>query len=94
SAYQKAPTCCKKNLSIPKRNHRSRTMHIDIRYHFIEEQVENEVVKLYFVSTEYQFVDIFTKALCRERIEFLIDKLGMRSFTLETLKELKDEAEE
>ncbi|GJU04762.1 retrovirus-related pol polyprotein from transposon TNT 1-94 [Tanacetum coccineum] len=37
---------------------------------------------------------IFTKALCRERIEFLIDKLGMRSFTPETLKELEDEAEE
>ncbi|GJU66484.1 retrovirus-related pol polyprotein from transposon TNT 1-94 [Tanacetum coccineum] len=50
-------------------------------YHFIKEQVENEVVKLYFVRTKYQLADIFTKALCRERIEFLIDKLGMRSFT-------------
>ncbi|GKC17301.1 hypothetical protein Tco_1014083 [Tanacetum coccineum] len=38
--------------------------------------------------------DIFTKALCRERIEFLIDKLRMRSFTPETLKELADESEE
>ncbi|GJZ75275.1 retrovirus-related pol polyprotein from transposon TNT 1-94 [Tanacetum coccineum] len=38
--------------------------------------------------------NIFTKALCRERIEFLIDKLGMRSFTPETLKELANEAEE
>ncbi|GJY09630.1 retrovirus-related pol polyprotein from transposon TNT 1-94 [Tanacetum coccineum] len=38
--------------------------------------------------------DIFTKALCRERIEFLIDKLGMRSFTPENPKELKEEAEE
>ncbi|GJV90685.1 retrovirus-related pol polyprotein from transposon TNT 1-94 [Tanacetum coccineum] len=42
----------------------------------------------------YQLADIFTMALCRERIEFLIDKLGMTSFTLETLKELADEAEE
>ncbi|GKA18955.1 hypothetical protein Tco_0698870 [Tanacetum coccineum] len=38
-----------------------------------------------------QLVDIFTKALCRERIEFLIDKLGRRSFTPETLKEMADE---
>ncbi|GJX07420.1 hypothetical protein Tco_0195352 [Tanacetum coccineum] len=38
--------------------------------------------------------DIFTKALCRERIKFLIDKLEMRSFTPETLKVLADEAEE
>ncbi|GKB15218.1 retrovirus-related pol polyprotein from transposon TNT 1-94 [Tanacetum coccineum] len=44
--------------------------------------------------TEYQLADIFTKALCRERIVFLIDKLGMRSFTPDTLKELADEAEE
>ncbi|GJT65890.1 hypothetical protein Tco_1017370, partial [Tanacetum coccineum] len=63
----------------------SRSKHIDIRYHFIKEQVENGVVELYFVSTKYQLADIFTKALCRETIEFLIDKLGMRSFTLETL---------
>ncbi|GJZ88763.1 hypothetical protein Tco_0660545 [Tanacetum coccineum] len=38
-------------------------LHIDIRYHFIKEQVENEVVELYFVRTEYQLADIFTKAL-------------------------------
>ncbi|GKC45471.1 hypothetical protein Tco_1063193 [Tanacetum coccineum] len=68
--------------------------HINIRYHFIKKQVENGVIKLYFVRTEYQLANIFTKALCRERIEFLIDKLRMRSFTLETLKELADEAEE
>ncbi|GJT95057.1 retrovirus-related pol polyprotein from transposon TNT 1-94 [Tanacetum coccineum] len=44
--------------------------------------------ELYFVNTEYQLADIFTKALARERIEFLINKLGMRSFTPETLKQL------
>ncbi|GJU32933.1 putative ribonuclease H-like domain-containing protein [Tanacetum coccineum] len=72
----------------------SRSKHIDIRSYFIKEQVENGVVELYFVNTEYQLADIFTKALCRERIEFLINKLGMRSFTPETLKQLADEAEE
>ncbi|GKD80582.1 hypothetical protein Tco_1347421, partial [Tanacetum coccineum] len=50
-------------------------------FHFIKEQVENGVVELYFVNTEYQLMDIITKALGRERIEFLINKLGMRSFT-------------
>ncbi|GKF52882.1 hypothetical protein Tco_0159792, partial [Tanacetum coccineum] len=72
----------------------SRSKHIDIRFHFIKEQVENGVVELYFVNTEYQLADIFTIALCRERIEFLINNLGMRSFTPETLKQLADEAEE
>ncbi|GJX98795.1 hypothetical protein Tco_0355814 [Tanacetum coccineum] len=32
------------------------------------EQAENGVVELYFFRTEYQLADIFTKALCRERI--------------------------
>ncbi|GJW87993.1 hypothetical protein Tco_0163333 [Tanacetum coccineum] len=72
----------------------SRSKHIDIRFHFIKEQVENGVVELYFVNTEYKLADIFTKALGRERIEFIINKLGMRSFTPETLKQLEDEAEE
>ncbi|GKA56226.1 putative ribonuclease H-like domain-containing protein [Tanacetum coccineum] len=72
----------------------SRSKHIDIRFHFIKEQIKNGVVERYFVNTEYQLADIFTKALGRERIEFLINKLGMRSFTLETLKQLADEAKE
>ncbi|GJS22967.1 retrovirus-related pol polyprotein from transposon TNT 1-94 [Tanacetum coccineum] len=63
-------------------------------FHFIKKQVENGVVELYYVNTEYQVVDIFTKALGRERIEFLTNKLGMQSFTPETLKQLLDEAEE
>ncbi|GKA12911.1 hypothetical protein Tco_0692457 [Tanacetum coccineum] len=72
----------------------SRSKHIDIRFHFIKEQVEKGVVELYFVNTEYQLADIFTKAMCRERIEFLINKLEMQSFTPETLRHLADEAEE
>nr|GEX45175.1 hypothetical protein [Tanacetum cinerariifolium] len=63
-------------------------------YHFIKEQVENGVIELYFVNTEYELADLFTKALGRDRIEFLINKLGMRSFTPETLKQLTDEVDE
>ncbi|GKG46037.1 hypothetical protein Tco_0498483, partial [Tanacetum coccineum] len=59
-----------------------------------KEQVENGVVEIYFVNTEYQLAEIFTKSLGRERIEFLINKLGMRSFTPETLKQLADQADE
>nr|GEY40596.1 hypothetical protein [Tanacetum cinerariifolium] len=63
----------------------SLSKHIDIRYHFIKEHVQNGVIELYFVNTEYQLADIFSKALGRERIEFPINKLGMRSFTPKTL---------
>ncbi|GJS97159.1 retrovirus-related pol polyprotein from transposon TNT 1-94 [Tanacetum coccineum] len=39
------------------------------------EQVENGIVELYFVRTEYQLADIFTKPFPRERFNFLIEKL-------------------
>ncbi|GJR75666.1 retrovirus-related pol polyprotein from transposon TNT 1-94 [Tanacetum coccineum] len=45
----------------------SQSKHIDILHHFIREQVEKGVVELYFVTTDYQLADIFTKALPRER---------------------------
>ncbi|GJS98877.1 hypothetical protein Tco_0820047 [Tanacetum coccineum] len=72
----------------------SRAKHIDVRYHFIKEQVENGIVELYFVRTEYQLADIFTKPLPRERFNFLIEKLGMRSMSPETLKRLTEEEDE
>nr|GEZ34068.1 retrovirus-related Pol polyprotein from transposon TNT 1-94 [Tanacetum cinerariifolium] len=72
----------------------ARSKHIDIRYHFIKEQVENGVIELYFINTEYQLANLFTKALGRDRIEFFINKLGMRSFTPENLKQLMDEVDE
>nr|GEU74127.1 hypothetical protein [Tanacetum cinerariifolium] len=43
---------------------------------------------------KYQLADLFTKALGRDRIEFLINKLGMRSFTPETFQKLMDEVDE
>ncbi|GJS02900.1 hypothetical protein Tco_0319408 [Tanacetum coccineum] len=62
-----------------------RAKHIDVRYHFIKEQVENGIVELYFVRTEYQLADIFTKPLPRERFNFLIEKLGMRSIIMSSI---------
>nr|GEW75980.1 retrovirus-related Pol polyprotein from transposon TNT 1-94 [Tanacetum cinerariifolium] len=120
SAYRKARTCSKKDLSIPMWNRSwglwyskdssivltafvdadhagcqdTRRSTSDIRYHFIKEQVENGVIELYFVNTKYQLGNLFTKALSRDRIEFLINKLGMRSFTPETLKQLTNEVDE
>ncbi|GJU15050.1 retrotransposon protein, putative, ty1-copia subclass [Tanacetum coccineum] len=93
----KIPMYCdnKSSISLCCNNvQHSRSKHIDIKFHFIKEQVENGVVELYFVNMEYQLANIFTKALCRERIEFLMNKLRFRSFTLKTLKLLADEAEE
>nr|GEY89393.1 copia protein [Tanacetum cinerariifolium] len=53
----------------------SRSKHIDIRHHFIREKVERGMVELYFVSTDYQLADIFTKALPRQQFEFILPRL-------------------
>nr|GEY93396.1 hypothetical protein [Tanacetum cinerariifolium] len=53
----------------------SRSKHIDIRHHFIREQVEKGVVELFFMTTDYYLTNIFTKALPRERFEFLLPRL-------------------
>nr|GEY74178.1 retrovirus-related Pol polyprotein from transposon TNT 1-94 [Tanacetum cinerariifolium] len=72
----------------------SRAKHIDVRYHFIKEQVDSGIVELYFVLTEYQLAGIFTKPLPRERFNFFIEKLGMRSMSLKTLKRLTEVEDE
>nr|GEV65960.1 hypothetical protein [Tanacetum cinerariifolium] len=66
----------------------SRTKHIDVRYHFIKEKVEKGIVELFFVRTEYQLVDLFTKALPEKRFKYLVRRLGMRCLTPEELEVL------
>ncbi|GKB41927.1 retrovirus-related pol polyprotein from transposon TNT 1-94 [Tanacetum coccineum] len=53
----------------------SKTKHIDIRYHFIKEHVEKVTIELYFVGTEYQLANLFTKALLKERFEYLVHRI-------------------
>ncbi|GJR80296.1 hypothetical protein Tco_0151081 [Tanacetum coccineum] len=64
----------------------SRTKHIDVRYHFIKEQVKKGIVELFFVITEYQLTDLFTKALPEDRFKYLVRRLGMRCLTPEELE--------
>nr|GEV04517.1 copia protein [Tanacetum cinerariifolium]GEV27752.1 copia protein [Tanacetum cinerariifolium] len=61
-------------------------------YHFIKEQVEKGIVELFFVRTEYQLADLFTKALPEYRFKYLVRRLGMRCLTLEELEVLANES--
>ncbi|GKB10514.1 retrotransposon protein, putative, unclassified [Tanacetum coccineum] len=79
--YNKIPLYCDSQSAIaiscnPVQH--SRTKHIHTRYHFIKEQVENGIIELYFVRTEYQLADIFTKALPEERFQYLVIRIGNR----------------
>nr|GEZ95700.1 ribonuclease H-like domain-containing protein [Tanacetum cinerariifolium] len=66
----------------------SRTKHIAVRYHFIKEHVEKVTTELYFVKTDYQLADIFTKALPVDRFNYLVRRLGMRSLSPQELDRL------
>ena len=50
------------NLSKNPVNH-SRTKHIDIRHHFLRDNIEKDVINLDFIPSENQLADIFTKPL-------------------------------
>ncbi|GJW69885.1 hypothetical protein Tco_0126802 [Tanacetum coccineum] len=66
----------------------SRTKYINIQYHFIKEHVKKGTIEIYFVGTEYQLADLFTKALLKERFEYLVHKIGMRCMTPKQLERL------
>nr|GFB09271.1 retrovirus-related Pol polyprotein from transposon TNT 1-94 [Tanacetum cinerariifolium] len=70
----------------------SRAEHIDVRYHFIKEKVDKGIVELFFVGTEYQLADLFTKALPVERFKYLVRRLGMRRLTPAKLEALENES--
>ncbi|GKD79635.1 retrovirus-related pol polyprotein from transposon TNT 1-94, partial [Tanacetum coccineum] len=89
--YNKIPIYCDSKLAIaiscnPVQH--SRTKHITVRYHFIKDHVEKGTIKLYFVKTDYQLADLFTKALLVCRFNYLVHRLGMRSLSLKELERL------
>ncbi|GKA69332.1 hypothetical protein Tco_0775396 [Tanacetum coccineum] len=84
-SFNKIPLYCDNHSTIAlcyNNIQHSRSKHIDIRHHFIRKQVEKGVVELYFVTTDYQLANIFTKALPRERFLAKVT-LKLRSISLD-----------
>ncbi|CAK9809135.1 Retrovirus-related Pol polyprotein from transposon TNT 1-94 [Anthophora quadrimaculata] len=63
-------------------NFHKRCKHIEVKYHFIKEKYYQKIIVLKFVSSDYQYADILTKALSKDKFQFLRTKLGMRSYRL------------
>lgn len=55
----------------------SRTKHIDIKYHYVRDCVEEKKVNIEFVPSCDQLADALTKALGRTRLEDLRTRIGM-----------------
>ncbi|GKB89911.1 hypothetical protein Tco_0962183 [Tanacetum coccineum] len=82
--YNKIPIYCGSQSAIAiscNTVQHSHTKHINIRYHFINKHVEKGIIELYFVGTEYQLADLFTKAILKERFEYLVYRIVMRCMT-------------
>ncbi|KAI3771127.1 hypothetical protein L6452_02285 [Arctium lappa] len=56
----------------------TKTKHIDVRCHFIKDNIVKGTIELYFVNTDYQLADLFTKPLDEKIFNFLVSKLEMR----------------
>ena len=57
----------------------SRTKHIDIKFHFIRDQIERDVISVKYCPTEDMLADIFTKGLSFEKFAKFRALLGCKN---------------
>ena len=69
-----------------------RPKHIDIRYHFVREELEKGNLQLQYCNTKETVADIFTKPICKSQFLYLRSKLGMRENTASSTLNIDDEA--
>ena len=55
----------------------ARTKHIDLRYHFIRECIDEKKVTVDYVSTNENVSDIFTKTLPKPKFSKFVEELGL-----------------
>jgi len=56
--------------------HHHRTKHIDVRFRFLRDVIENGSLQLEYITTEDSVTDALTKALFRQRFERLRSLMG------------------
>ena len=54
-----------------------KSKHIEIKYHYIRDMVQRGAVKLQYVATDDQIVDVLMKPLARVKFEYFREKLGV-----------------
>jgi hypothetical protein len=60
---------------VEKGNDKGRTKHIDVRYHYIREMVENGEIKVEYLRTEDMIADMLTKPLAKRQFKKLCQRL-------------------
>ena len=77
---KKVPIYCDSESSIAISHnpvHHSRTKHIDIRYHFLKDNILKEKIEMLFVYSHQQVADFFTKTLDEKAFNHVLIMLGM-----------------
>lgn len=57
--------------------YRQRSKHIDIRFHYIREKIENNMFKVEYLNTEKMVADSLTKAVCEKKTTFCAKEMGL-----------------
>ncbi|KAG5674318.1 hypothetical protein PVAND_004295 [Polypedilum vanderplanki] len=57
--------------------YRPRTKHIDLRYHFLRDEIEKGIVNVQFIGTEENVADALTKAVSRQKLELCATNMGL-----------------
>uniref|UniRef100_A0A1X7VGI0 Reverse transcriptase Ty1/copia-type domain-containing protein n=1 Tax=Amphimedon queenslandica TaxID=400682 RepID=A0A1X7VGI0_AMPQE len=55
-----------------------RTKHIDIRYHFIHEAIQDQVIEVCYFPSEDMIADLLTKPLSKRKFKALRDQMGIK----------------
>jgi len=59
----------------------ARTKHIDIRFHYVREVIEEGIIEIEYCPTEVMIADLLTKPLSKERFERLRQMMGLINLT-------------
>lgn len=59
--------------------YRPRTKHIDIKYHFLRQHVEQKNIMVTFVPTDENVADVLTKAVTGDKLLFCSKQMGLKS---------------
>jgi ribonuclease HI len=57
--------------------HHSRTKHIDIRHHFIREQIQAKEMEVEHCGTDEMIADVLTKGLAKQKHQYFAERLGL-----------------
>ena len=56
-----------------------RSKHINVRYHFVREKIENKELEVIYLPTEKMVADVLTKGLPKIKHYLALDMLGLNN---------------